>query len=87
MRITKALLHDQAEQAFAVVWWFRTDPTYPEARPFLEEVEAKWPGLLVNLDRDDRVAACRWEGRLATLRNLAYDGGDGVWDDEGAFDS
>lgn len=91
MRITKAYLHEQAEQAFAVVWWFRTDPAEPVAKPFLDEVEMKWPGLLAGLDRNDGVDMLRWEGRLGTLRHLSAlahnEGWPETWDGEGAFDS
>jgi len=86
MKATKALLHEQAEQAFAVVWWFRSDPTDPVAKPFYDEVEGKWPGLFVNIVRDAQTMA-RWEGRLGTLRHLAYGGEREPWDGEGAFDS
>lgn len=87
MRITKQVLHDQAEQAFRVVWWFRTsDFDNPEVKVMVEYVEAMWPGLLAGLDREDTVAMLRWEGRLATLRHLDS-GAEDQWNGEGAFDS
>ena len=85
-RSSKASIHEQAEQAFRVVWWFRTDPGEPMAMTALQRTEDVEPALFAGLDRGDAVAYHQWCGRLATLRWL--DGGMAdEWDGPGMMDS
>lgn len=85
MTVTPEGLEIDAEKAFWIVWYLRSRPDEPTAQSNLRRCERDYPEVLT-INRGDGATLCRWEGRMATLRHLA-DGGEGYWDDEGAFDS